>query len=419
MNKQISIAAASVALALTVAIGCKPSGPPPAKKESAAQEAPAKVLIGIAREVRLQETIELPASVQSDETALLMARVEAYVAEVLVDIGDEVKQGQVLVRLDAPELAHQTAEQRARIEQIVAGDQVLQAEAAAAQAQLGVVRAELNLKSSERNRLANLVNAGAISRQRLEEADSAVQSAGALLGRYENALQVAQARLVQGESEKNVAESRLQAAQAQADYLEIKAPFDGIVAKRNVDLGNLVQPGGDAMPLLVIEKIDKLRAIVHATSDVAAQLTVGDSVAFTSSDTPGTPVQAILSRTSGSYDTKTRMMRAEIDLDNSRDAATRRRPLRSGGYGLATIVLREETLPVVPESAVLRVNGMTSVVVIHNKTCQIVPVKIGIESDGQVGIASGINSGDQVVFENPGAITPGQVLERNQMDLVP
>lgn len=416
MNQPLSIAAASLALAMAMATGCQRPGPPPAKKATTTQKAPAKVLVGIAREIRLQETVELPATVQSDETALLMARVEAYVAEVLVDIGDEVTEGQVLIRLDAPELAHRVAEQRAMLGQLVAGDQVLEAEAEAAKAQLGVVRAELNLKSSERERLARLVSTGAIGRQRLEEAESSVQSAGAMLTRYENAVQVAQARLIQGESEKAVAESRLQVAQAQADYLEIKAPFTGIVAKRNVDLGNLVRPGSGAKPLLVIEKVDRLRAIVYATADVAAQLTTGDSVAFVSDDAS---VQAVLSRTAGSYDTKTRMMRAEIDLDNSIDPATNQRPMRPGGYGLATIVLREETLPVVPESAILRVNGTTSVVVIHNKTCQIVPVEIAIESDGQVGIASGINSGDQVVFEDPKAITPGQVLERNQMNLVP
>ncbi len=421
IHRHYWMAVASMALLMAIAVGCQRTAPP-VKSADAAEKKPAKVLVGIAREKTLRQTIDLPAVVESDETAMLMTRVEAYVGEVLVDIGDEVQKGQVLIRLDAPELLHQAAEQRAMIGQLEADGQVLLAEVAAARTQLDVVRAKLRLKNSERDRLERLVNTGAIERQRLEEAESSAQSVAATLARYENGLQVAQAKLLKGKSEMAVAESKLQAAEALASYLEIKAPFSGVVARRDVDSGNLVRPanqGKGSKPLLVIEKLDRLRAIMHATSDVAGQLSVGDQVTFLSDDKPNNPIHAEISRTSGSYDERTRMMRAEIDIDNSPDSATGQRPMRSGSYGSAKIVLREETLPVVPESALLHRNGVTSVVVIRNEVCQITPVEIAMESEGLVGIRSGVGNGDLVVFENPDAIQPGQTLLRSQTELVP
>jgi len=412
-----------LALAVTVAIacGCDKPGPPPAKKNASGEKVAAKVKVGTVRAQKIQQAIDLPATVESDETALLMARVEAYVDTVLVDIGDEVEAGQVLIRLKAPELVHQATEQRAMIRQLLAYELVLQAEAAAARTHLDVVRAELKLRNSERDRLARLVSTGAIDRQRLEEAESAAQSVTATLAKYQNAVQVAEARILKGKSEMDVVESKLLAAEALVDYLNIKAPFAGIVAKRQVDPGNLVLPanqGSGAGPLLVIENIDKLQAIVHATTDVAGQLSVGDQVTFVSDDRPDHPVVTTLSRTAGSYDEQTRMMRAEIDIDNSRDIATNRRPLRSGSYGSAIIVLREETLPVVPESALLRGNGTTSVVVVRDGKCHVVPVEISIENDGMVGISSGVADGDLVVFEKPGAVQADQTLSESQVELV-
>ncbi|NOY43210.1 MAG: efflux RND transporter periplasmic adaptor subunit [Planctomycetes bacterium] len=409
-----------MAIVMAFASGCQKSAPSPEKNDAAIKKETAKVLVGIVREKKMQQVIDLPATIESDETALLMARVEAYVDEVLVDIGDEVEEGQVLIQLEAPELLHQAAEQRAMIRQLLADEKVLQAEAAAARTHLDVVRAKLRLRNSERDRIARLVSTGAIERQRLEEAESSAQSVTATLAKYTNAVQVAEAKLIKSKSEVEVVESRLQAAEAMVGYLSIRAPFAGVVAKRKVDPGNLVRPTNQGSgPLLVIEKIDKLQAIVHATTDVAGQLTVGVPVTFVSDDSPDNPIRAKLSRTAGAYDEKTRMMRAEIDIDNSPDPETNRRPLRSGSYGSALIVLREETLPVVPESALLHRSGETLVVVIRNETCQLTPVEIAIESDGLVGIRSGVTNGDQVVFEKPGAIQPGQTLTRSQMELVP
>ncbi|MCH8840083.1 MAG: efflux RND transporter periplasmic adaptor subunit [Planctomycetes bacterium] len=389
--------------------GCQPA-PKQADsgKSSSAEAARPPVAVGTVRAQQLEKSVKMPATVESDEQAMLMAKVEAYVKEVLVDIGDEVAAGQVLMRLDAPELQHKAEQQQRMIGQLRADGQVLQAELAAARTQLDALRAKLALENSERDRLERLVSSGAINRQRLEEAEFESKSAAASLARYENVVRVAEAKLEKGEAEIQVAQSRLKEALAMVDYLEIKAPFSGVVATRNVDPGALVRPGTSGKSLLTVAKVDRLRAIFFVTMDTTSQLAVGNVVKFEADDVPGRLFEGVISRIAGTYDVKTRMLRAEVDLQNSPDPSTGRRPLRAGSYGEATIILQLPTLPVVPQSAVFRHAGRTSVVIVRDGICLISPVQVAIETEGLAGISSGLQAGDQVVIDNPGALSDGQ-----------
>jgi len=414
-------------LALTVltvgcfVVGCQPSKGTSAQKslpKSSTEKAPvATVTVGVVRDQLLEKTIELPSTIESDETAMLMARVEAYVDQVLVDIGDEVQAGQVLVLLRAPELQQAAEESQAMIQQLRASDQVLLAELTAARSQLDVVRAQLNLKKSERNRRSRLVSTGAISRQLLEESEADVQSKVASLAKYENAVGIVEAKLTRGESELAVGQSKLQQAETRAGYLKIKAPFAGIVAERHVDPGNLVRPssqGGSMKPLLVLAKVDILRALFHASTDVAGQLRVGQVVKFTADDVPSRDFEGKLSRMAGTYNQKTRMMQAEVDIDNSPDQATGLRPLRAGSYGAATIVLQSAKLPVVPKSALRTRGDRTSVVVLRKGACLVTPVTVAFASGELVAIAEGIATGEQVIA-NPDGIKDEQQLKDTQI----
>jgi len=229
---------------------------------------------------------------------------------------------------------------------------------------------------------------------------------------------VAEARLIKGEAEIQVAQSQLKQALAMVNYLEIKAPFAGVVAERNVDPGALVRPGASDKPLLTVAKVDRLRAIFYVTMDTTSHLAVGNVVKFEADDVPGRLFPGVISRIAGTYNVKTRMLRAEVDLQNSPDPSTGRRPLRAGSYGEATIILQLPTLPVVPQSAVFRHAGRTSVVIVRDGTCLISPVQVAIEIDGLVGVSSGLQAGDQVVIDNPGAIENEQDINK-EMKQVP
>jgi len=409
-----------VILLATLVVGCnRPTGNTAPKAEEAKPQAKT-VSVGVVHEQLLEKSVELPATIESDETAMLMPRVEGYVDKVLVDIGDEVQAGQVLVRLRASELVQAVGELSAMIRQIQASDQVLLAELSAARTQLDVVRAKLQLKQSQRDRRARLVSSGAVARQLLEESDADLQSTSALLAKYENAVQIVEAKLAQGESELAVGKAKLQQAETLVGYLEIKAPFAGVVAERNVDTGNLVRPASASSsmkPLLVVANVDKLRAIVHATTDVAGQLVVGQAVKFAADDLPDKVFEGQLSRMAGTYNKRTRMMQAEIDLDNAVDPATGQRPLRAGSYGSATIVLQSATLPVVPESALYTRGDRTSVVVVRDGVCLVTPVTVAFASGEMVAIAEGLAAGDQVVAD-PERIQDEQVLKDTEIKIV-
>lgn len=399
--------------------GCGPTAKKAPSDKSSAVATKATIAVGVVRAQLMEKLMTLPATVESDEQAMLMAKVEAYVKEVLVDIGDEVVAGQVLMRLDAPELRHKANEQQRMIGQLRADGKVLQAKLAASQTQLHAFRAKLALEKSERGRLERLVSSGAINRQRLEEADFELKSAAASLAQHENAVLVAEAQLQKGKAEIQVAQSKLKQAQAMADYLEIKAPFAGVVASRNVDPGALVRPGATGKPLLTVAKVDQLRAVFFATMDTTSQLAVGNVVKFEADDMPGRQFEGVLSRMAGTYDEKTRMMRAEVDLQNSPDPSTSRRPLRAGSYGEATITLLSATLPVVPQSALRRNAGRTSVVIVRKGTCLVTPVEVAIESDSLAGISSGLQAGDHVVIDNPDALQDEQQLTNGEIKVKP
>ncbi len=160
----------------------------------------------------IQSTIELPATIKSDETAMLMARVEAYVGKVLVDIGDEVTAGQVLVQLTAPELQQRVVQHQATIKTIHAGKQMTLAELKAAQSHSTMVLADQTLKLSERDRLAQLVGTGAIKRQRLEEAEAALGTTLAKIEMTQNDIEVVEAKLLKGAAMLAVEQAKLEEA---------------------------------------------------------------------------------------------------------------------------------------------------------------------------------------------------------------
>ncbi len=411
-------AVALLALA-TLTIGCQ-------KKQSTAPSSENKTLavptveVGTVRAQLVETSVSFPATIISDQTAMLMPRIEAYIDEVLVDIGDEVEAGELLVRLRAPELKKRVDQHRAKIQQIHAAKQMVVAELDVARAQLQVALAEQVLRQSERDRLERLVRTGALERQRLIEAEAAADATAAKLTKAKNGVRVVEAELLQGEAELAVEQASLAEAKALAGYLQIRAPFAGLIARRMVDAGNLVHPaapGEDARPLLTIVKIDRLRAVVYATTDVAGRLSVGQRAIFIADDTAERPIEGKLSRTAGAYHDKTRMMRAEVDLDNRVQPALDRRPLRAGSYGEVKIVTQSATLPVVPLSALRRHGDRTSVVVVRDGVCLVTPVEVAIETEELVGIGSGVAVGDQVVLKDANSLKAEQKLSASQIEV--
>lgn len=237
-------------------------------------------------------TITINGELSPYEVVTLAARVAGYVENVLVDRGSVVRTGQPLVRLRAPELAARVAEAQARV-------QTAQAQQRRAEAQLGAARGTYQrLQDAAKN------EPGAVSANELTQAEQDVAAA--------------QASVAAEEAAARAANASLDAVRQQQDYLQVQAPFAGVVTERFAHPGALVTGGaGPENALLRIESVSRLRLVVPVPEANVATATRGASVTFTVSTYGDRRFTAHVARIPQSVDVRTRTMPVECDVNNT------------------------------------------------------------------------------------------------------
>jgi RND family efflux transporter MFP subunit len=282
-----------------------------------------------------------PATAEALHEADLGSKVSGEVIELHVDIGSRVKAGQVLVRMEVPEL--------------------VQARNAAA--------AEVTALRSAYDRTAALAERNSITQRSLAEAKSRLDSAIA----------------------------RESQAEAQMAYATIRAPFDGVVTSRAIDSGDMVyqasSPKGSGQPLLRVAQVDVIRVKTYVPERDAIWADVGDAATVAFESLPGKTFQGQLSRISGVLDPATRTMLVEIDLPNVDGR------IKPGFYGRTEIALeRRERVLALPIAAVRTDGGNAHVYVIGpGDTLLRVPVAMGLQDAGWVEIESGLTGVERIV----------------------
>lgn len=399
-------------LLMAVFSGCQGSSGT-AEGESAKKSAEPGVEYVLAKPRVLRETIEVSGSVLGYEEAKIVARIQGYVGRVLVNIGQEVKQGELLAELDVPEL-HAEVDRRERLVDKAQADLgSRQAEIAQAQARFAELSAFERLRQSQLSRISNLVQGGALKQEKLDEAQYAVEAAKAAISRGQADIQTAEARLQSVQAELKVAEAEKTKSQAMAEYTRIVAPFDGLITSRNVDPGALVQPatGDNSTSLFEITSVGRVRIVVHLPMEDAIELSDGDEALLHSIPSiPGKSQSGTVARHAKAFHQGSRMMRAEIDLENQVSPDTGRRPLMPGDYGKVTLALKKyEDIVSVDKGVIAERNGTSEVMVIDERNeLRIRTVKVVVEDGEFVGIASGLNSGDKVVTGDISRFDHGQ-----------
>jgi membrane fusion protein (multidrug efflux system) len=310
----------------------------------------------------LNITTTQPVSVEAFHTASIGARVTGYVKAVHVDIGTPVKTGQPMVEIDAPEL-HAAVE-------------VLRAEIKDREAARAASESELN-------RVKSLSEKGSITEKAAQEAEF----------RYQQAV-----------AAKAVTEARLAEAEQMLAFTRIPSPFDGIVSVRNVDPGDLVVADSGTI-LLEVAAASPLRVITFIPEREAVWLNNGDSATLTFDAFPGQSFEASVSRTAGVLDARTRRMRAEIDLDNSKGL------LFPGMYGKATVELENRRNALVLPAGSVRLNdGAPHVYAVENGTVKRLPVTLGTDTGTEIEILSGLTGGEQIVANSLGRLNDGDAV---------
>lgn len=371
MRDHVALFRFVLVFALLAAAGC--SGPTEAKKEAAAPAA--EVAIVVPQRQPIARTITLAASLEAYEQAPLYAKVAGYVADIAVDIGDRVTEGQVLATLEIPEMAQQYA----------------QAENHLAEQRAEVARAEADaaLKRVIFDRSRGLRAKDAITEQDLDQARAESAKANAQL-------HLAQARAKSGEA-------RLAELRALMEYARLRAPFAGMVTRRFVDRGALVQAATSSnAPVVNIARIDTVRAFVDVPEPDVPFVDREDRAVLDVVSLPGRPFDGQVTRFAGALDPGSRTMRTEIDFPNPDGT------LLPGMYGTMTIAV--ETHPdalTLPESAVRRQRDRATVYVLNGDRAVERVVKTGFAASGRVEVLEGIADGDRLIASGAASLSDG------------
>jgi membrane fusion protein, multidrug efflux system len=327
---------------------------------------------------KLQTTIALPAQLVPYEQVDIYPKVTGFVETVTVDRGSHVKRGQLLVRLTAPELASQRSQAEAAVR--------------AAQSQLATAQAKL---ASDNGTYLHMV-AAAKTPGVLAENDVVV--AGQTVSADKGLVDAA---------EQNIAAARdaLRSVSQTEAYLNITAPFAGVVTTRNLHPGALIGPAsgqGGAPPILQIVDDKRLRLVVPVPEAQVGDMKVGQPVFFTVPAYPAQTFKAPIERISHEVDEKSRTMPVELDVVN-KDGK-----LSPGSFTTVSWPL-ERSYPTlfVPASAVTTDQQHTFVIRVRNSKAEWVTVQTGQTVNGDIEVFGELASGDQVVKAASDAIHAG------------
>lgn len=327
----------------------------------------------------LDKTVTIPGDLTPYQGVNLNARVQGFVESIDVDRGSWVKRGQRLARLAAPELRAQRAEADAKLQGVRA--QVAEAEARTVAAQSTYDR----LKAAS-------ATPGVVAGHDLEIAERSLEAARA----HVNALK--------GGS--GAAEAALKAVTEMEAYLQLTAPFDGVITDRNAHPGSLVGPSTGA--LLRIEQVSRLRLTVPVPENYVGTIVKGRIVDFKVSAFPDQTFHGTIARPAHTLDMKTRSMLVELDVANPKLT------LASGMFAeVQWPVSRGRASLFVPRTAVVRTSERQFVVRVRNGIAEWVDVKRGELNGDVIEVFGDLREGDIVVRRGNDEIRPGTRITPN------
>lgn len=395
-------------LMLVGLIGCQPP------KQAAATLAVPAIAIIHPEARTLQKIVEQPGRIEGFEQTPLYSKLPGYVKKWTADIGDVVKEGQVLAELYIPETEEELKQKEAAVGLTTA--QVEEARKAFAAAKANIEKTEAGIKQAEASKTrasANLLRwrtelarqrslvGGAVAQSELDITTDAFRAAEAAMIEADAAIDFSKAAKTAASADADKAEAQVLVAQAQlqlseADrrrvaallaYTKITAPFAGIVTKRQVDTGHFVQaPSGttatSVQPLFNVVRTDPVRIFVDVPEVDAPFVDKGMPAVIRVQSLQEQELSAPVVRVSWALDTLTRTLRAEIDLPNGEGR------LRPGMYVTAKITMTRDKAMSIPTTAVAVQNDQTYVLVVENGKAKRVKVRLGLRTKGFVELLS-------------------------------
>jgi RND family efflux transporter MFP subunit len=323
--------------------------------------------------------VSLPGTTSAFATADIFARASGYVAKRYVDIGDQVKQGQLLAEISAPEIDHQIAQAQATLSQ---------SEAALRQQQ-----ANADLASVTWGRDKPLVQQGWVTAQQGDVDRQNLQAQQAAVG-------VAQSNVA-------AQQAQIKVLQQAKDYLNVLAPFDGVVTRRNIDVGSLVQADATTGTFMfTVMQTNVIRTQVYVPQDQAFGVAPGVEAVVRVPELPDRGFPGTVTRMADALDPLTRTLLTEIDVPNPDGA------LPSGVYcSVALHIPRKTPSLVVPADAIIFDAKGVRVAAIENGVVHMRKVTIARDFGTQVEVTDGLKDGDQVILNPSVNLAEGSKVE--------
>jgi RND family efflux transporter MFP subunit len=377
-----------------------------------------------------------PGSVHWFEAAELYAKVAGYLKELSVDIGDPVKEGQLLAVIDNPEIIEDAAravaaltQAKATVAQSEARIKTSEADLRAAHAMVKKAEADIERYTSTRRyrekalaRYRGLLAQQAVQQQIVDEeeehyesaiaaehsAQADVFTARAKVVSAEAMVEQARADLAEAKANVGVDESNLARARVLVDYTRIVSPYTGIVTFRGFHRGDFIRSAENnaEKPILTVARTDKVRVVTHIPDRDVPYTDVHDKATLRLDALPDDVFEGTVSRFASTEDPQSRTMRTEVDLPNPENR------LREGMYGTLTITLNQSTdCLTIPTAALTNAGqGKASIFIVNNGHVNLTTVKTGFDDGLHVEIFSNLKPDDQVVL-NPGQVTDGIAVE--------
>ena len=348
---------------------------PAAQDPSTTAAAPAAVsatssnryTIGEVAQGQLGSSVDLPGVLKPFEAVDIYPKVNGFIKDIPVDRGSEIRKGQLLLRLEAPEIEQQYYAAKSKYLQVYAY--------------------YLASKDNyDRLQMANRMP-GTVSANDLELA---------------RAKMMADSATAQGEI------ANYTALGATKDYLTVTAPFDGVITERNAHPGALVGPEqkADDKPILVLEQQNRLRLVIDVPEIYSNQLSGRAGVHFKVSTLPGKTFTGSISRSSGSLNMKYRSEAIEVDVNNTD------RLLKPGMYAEVQLpVIRNTASLIVPRSAIITSTEKRYVITVQNNKAHWVDITEGNSRNDSTEIFGNLQWHDKVIVNANDEIKDGTTIQ--------
>src|SRR5260221_5747205 len=310
------------------------------------------------------QTLTLPGNIQPFNRAAIFARVNGYVKSWDHDIGSPVKAGQALAAIDAPDLDQQLSQ---------------------AKATLASVRANLQIASLTANRNNILLQKQIVAQQLADQTAADATAKEAVV---------------------DANEANVRQLEAMQSFKTLAAPFDGVVTARNVEIGQLISPGGSGPPLFEVSDLHRVRIYVQVPQSFTAGLVPGMKATFEMPQYPGVQFDATLSHVSKAINATSHSMQVELQADNSAGK------FFGGSYcNVHFDIPTDGNLVKIPSTALVTGNqGMQVATLDSNDKVVLKSVQLGRDLGDSVEVTAGLSPSDRIINNPPETLAAGDTV---------